>query len=170
MRFDTSAPKSTVFHEVRTHLHELGFRITGYDDTRPWGGFFYIDEAQSADFIRRYFPHLEVSDFAGFAKLSPKILLVAPGTRLSWQYHFRRSEIWKLIAGAAGVVVSDTDVPGTPRRLHLGDVVELRQGERHRLLGDASEWGVVAEIWQHTDPANPSDEADIVRVQDDFGR
>jgi len=27
-----------------------------------------------------------------------------------------------------------------------------------------------AEIWQHTDKNNPSDEDDIIRVQDDFGR
>jgi hypothetical protein len=31
-------------------------------------------------------------------------------------------------------------------------------------------WGVLAEIWQHTDAGQPSDEDDIVRVQDDFGR
>jgi hypothetical protein len=29
---------------------------------------------------------------------------------------------------------------------------------------------MVAEIWQHTDPNHPSDEDDIVRLQDDFGR
>jgi len=29
---------------------------------------------------------------------------------------------------------------------------------------------MIAEIWQHTDAAQPSDEDDIVRVQDDFGR
>jgi hypothetical protein len=29
---------------------------------------------------------------------------------------------------------------------------------------------MLAEIWQHTDDANPSNEDDIVRVQDDFGR
>jgi mannose-6-phosphate isomerase len=29
---------------------------------------------------------------------------------------------------------------------------------------------MIAEIWQHTDPENPSDENDIVRLQDDFGR
>jgi hypothetical protein len=33
-----------------------------------------------------------------------------------------------------------------------------------------NEWGVLAEIWQHINPAHPSDEDDIVRVQDDFGR
>ena len=27
-----------------------------------------------------------------------------------------------------------------------------------------------SEIWQHTDADNPSDEDDIIRVQDDFGR
>jgi hypothetical protein len=30
--------------------------------------------------------------------------------------------------------------------------------------------GVIAEIWQHTDANHPSDEDDIIRVQDDFGR
>ena len=32
------------------------------------------------------------------------------------------------------------------------------------------ETSVVAEIWQHTDATHPSDENDIIRVQDDFGR
>jgi hypothetical protein len=32
------------------------------------------------------------------------------------------------------------------------------------------DWGIVAEIWQHTDESNPSDEDDIVRLQDDYSR
>ena len=28
-------------------------------------------------------------------------------------------------------------------------------------------WGVVAEFWQHTDAESPSNEDDIVRLQDD---
>jgi hypothetical protein len=40
---------------------------------------------------------------------------------------------------------------------------------RHRLVG-LDNWGVVTEIWQHTDVEHPSDESDIVRLQDDFGR
>ena len=40
---------------------------------------------------------------------------------------------------------------------------------RHRLMG-ADNWGVVAEIWRHTNPSLPSEEDDIVRVQDDYGR
>jgi hypothetical protein len=30
--------------------------------------------------------------------------------------------------------------------------------------------GIVAEIWMHTDENHPSDEEDIVRLEDDFAR
>tara|TARA_B100000795_G_scaffold265733_1_gene247955 strand:- start:90 stop:260 length:171 start_codon:yes stop_codon:yes gene_type:complete len=50
-----------------------------------------------------------------------------------------------------------------------GDQIVLQQGERHRLIG-LDDYSVVAEIWQHTDANHPSDEDDIIRVQDDFGR
>ena len=49
-----------------------------------------------------------------------------------------------------------------------GTQVRLNQEERHRLIG-LSDFGIVAEIWQHTERI-PSDEEDIVRVQDDFQR
>lgn len=74
-----------------------------------------------------------------------------------------------MIGGNAAIVVSDTDEQGPQKALPLGSFVQLRKGERHRLVG-VDEWGVIAEIWQHTDPQHPSDEKDIVRVQDDFGR
>jgi len=89
---------------------------------------------------------------------------------LSWQYHHRRAEIWTLIQGKAAVATSDTDHEKNRVVLQIGDIVRLKQGERHRLIGLQDEWGVVAEIWMHTDPANPSDEDDIIRLQDDFGR
>ena len=50
-----------------------------------------------------------------------------------------------------------------------GTEIKLKQGERHRLIG-LDQYCLVAEIWQHTDKNNPSNEEDIVRVQDDFGR
>ena len=102
-------------------------------------------------------------------KLSPKILLVQPGKRLSWQYHHRRAEIWRVDSGKVGVVTSDTDKEGRTAELKAGDTIRLPQGQRHRLVG-LDGWGIVAEIWQHTNAALPSDEADIVRLQDDFGR
>ena len=45
----------------------------------------------------------------------------------------------------------------------------IAKGERHRIIG-TSEYAIIAEIWIHTDKDNPSDEDDIVRIQDDFNR
>ena len=161
--------REQVFDTIEKQVESLGFRIDKQDRARPWGGFLVLDESQAELFIATYFPHLSLADFAGFEKLSPKILIVAPHKRLSWQYHHRRAEIWKLVGGTAGVVISDTDEQTAVKKLALGDIVNLRQGERHRLVG-LDDWGIIAEIWQHTDPKNPSDESDIVRVEDDFGR
>ena len=161
--------KEEVFKQVRTFLEDRELNITAYDISRPWGGFFVIEEYQAADFIKLFFPHLQPDDFKGFKKLSPKILMVAPEKRLSWQYHHRRSEIWKIIAGKAAVSISNNDEETPPKVLEPGSVVELEQGQRHRLIG-TDQWGIAAEIWKHTNPEKPSDENDIVRIQDDFGR
>ncbi len=169
LAFPSGTDNSTVFENVQQFIDTQGFKVVSKDHSRPWGGFFVLEESQAPQFISTFFPHLSIEDFAGYEKLSPKILVVAPNKRLSWQYHHRRAEIWKVIGGNAGIVISDTDEETPMRQLPIGTVIDLKKGERHRLIG-VDEWGIVAEIWQHTDPANPSDEDDIVRVQDDFGR
>lgn len=163
--------KSDIFSQIASELSILGFSFDKQDQTRPWGGFFVLDESQAPAFAARYFPHLEMSEIQITNKLSPKILVVAPHKRLSWQYHFRRAEIWKVIAGTSvGVKISDTDEQSQEVKiLESGSFIQMDTGERHRLIG-LDNWGVVAEIWQHTDHENPSDEDDIVRLQDDFGR
>ena len=166
--FEGSTDKSEVFEKVQSFINSA-MRIRSFDSERPWGGFLVIDEEDTDIFIQKYFPHLTKDDLGISGKLSPKILIVAPGKRLSWQYHHRRAEIWKLIGGTAAVITSDTDHEGQKQLLSEGDIVELKQGERHRLIG-TSNWGILAEIWRHTNVNEPSDENDIVRVQDDFGR
>ena len=161
--------KEEVFELVENYLAAAGFNFTSKDANRPWGGFFVIDENQADKFIQGYFSNLSAEELAIAGKLSPKILIVAPNKRLSWQYHHRRAEIWKLISGEAAVIKSDTDKEAEKELLVLNEAIELKQGERHRLIG-LNHWGVVAEIWRHTDASHPSDEDDIVRVQDDFGR
>ncbi|WP_246251001.1 MULTISPECIES: phosphoheptose isomerase [Sphingobacterium] len=150
-------------------LTSKGFNIEKSDAARPWGGFFVIDESQAQEFANEYFGGLDVQELKISGKLSPKILIVAPDKRLSWQYHHRRAEIWRVIQGNVGVMVSDTDEESVVSTLKEGETIRLRQGQRHRLIG-LDGFGILAEIWQHTDANNPSDEDDIVRVQDDFGR
>lgn len=169
LHFSIETPKELVFESVAEYLQKNNLKVEKEDNTRPWGGFFVLDEGEAEKFISLFFAHLSKSDLAIAGKLSPKILIVAPGKRLSWQYHYRRAEIWKLIGGTAGVITSDTDHEKENSTLNVGDIIQLKQGERHRLIGLGG-WGVLAEIWRHTDKENPSDEDDIVRVQDDFGR
>jgi mannose-6-phosphate isomerase len=161
--------KGEIFSEVEKFLSDLKLGVVAKDQERPWGGFFVIDEQQAQQFGKLFFPEIDLADLRISGKLSPKILLVQPEKRLSWQYHHRRAEIWKVIGGTAGVVTSLTDIEADKVELKSGDTIRLKQGQRHRLIG-LKEWGVIAEIWQHTDATNPSDENDIVRVQDDFGR
>lgn len=171
LSINATTEKSEVFSQIASELSILGFKIETQDQTRPWGGFFVLDESQAQVFATLYFSHLKMSEIQITNKLSPKILVVAPHKRLSWQYHFRRAEIWKVIAGTTvGVKISNTDEESNEViTLESGSFIQMDKGERHRLIG-LDGWGVVAEIWQHTDPENPSDEEDIVRLQDDFGR
>ena len=145
------------------------FNVVASDLTRPWGGFYVIDETQAQLFSDTFFEGMDVSTLTIGGKLSPKILLVSPGQRLSWQYHNRRAEIWRVVEGPVAVVRSQTDEEGELVVHQAGEYIKLAQGERHRLIGLDSQ-AIIAEIWQHTDAAQPSDESDIIRVQDDFGR
>ena len=161
--------KTQVFNNVAINLLQLGFTIVTIDAARPWGGFYVIAEAQATKFAQHFFAEEDLAQLKITSKLSPKILIVAPTHRLSWQYHRRRAEIWRCIEGTVGVMTSNTDEEDVRHTLKVGDIIKLKQGERHRLIG-LDEWGIVAEIWQHTDESNPSDENDIVRLQDDYSR
>ena len=110
--FTPQTSKADVFSTVKNFLLEKGFKIINSDMDRPWGGFFVIDESQASKFIEEFFKDITEDSNTNIGKLSPKILIVEGTKRLSWQYHHRRSEIWKVIGGAAGVKRSDTDHEG----------------------------------------------------------
>jgi mannose-6-phosphate isomerase-like protein (cupin superfamily) len=169
LNFDSNLAKSEVFQKVKSFLDKNGFIVVNADQSRPWGGFLVIDEQQSQKFIDFFFSDVEDSKKKSKGKVSPKILIVEKEKRLSWQYHHRRSELWKVIGGRVGIIQSENDTETSIQTKNLNDIISLKQGERHRLIG-LETWGIVAEIWKHTDDNNPSDEDDIVRVQDDFGR
>ena len=157
------------FTEIAEILSEQKLTVVSSDFTRPWGGFFVIDENQAQEFANLYFDGLDVGGLRVSGKLSPKILLVKPEARLSWQYHHRRKETWRVVNGPVGIARSLTDEQGPVKIFETGNKVVMEKGERHRLIG-LKNWGVVAEFWQHTDLNHPSDEEDIIRVQDDYKR
>lgn len=166
-------PKHVALARVRDMLHELDYTIVEADEARPWGAFYRMADDQAERFIGEFFPGLSMRD-AQLGKdelqLSPKILIVSPGQRLSWQYHHRRAERWRFLTPGA-YYRSDDDEPGDKIIAEVGTSVQFGCGERHRLSAkDAKGYVLVAEIWQHTDPDNPSSEDDIVRLADDYKR
>ena len=156
------------YSSIENKIKGLGFTVVRKDFDRPWGAFLVIYENHAQDFGDHFFDGIDVDKLRIEGKLSPKILIVKPGARLSWQYHRRRAEIWQVYQGEVGIVRSDDDIEGDIVSLKEGEQIRLAQGERHRLVG-LDDFGIVAEIWQHTESI-PSDEKDIVRVQDDFKR
>ena len=150
-------------------IQSLGLTIVDQDFTRPWGGFLVIAEEDSQAFANHFFPGVEGIPIGQGVRLSPKILMVNPGQRLSWQYHYRRREMWTVVEGPVAVATSPTDEELPAKDYVKGDLITLQCGERHRLIGKDS-MGIVAEFWIHTDFNHLSDEEDIVRVQDDYAR
>ncbi len=101
--------KADIFLEIRSILESQNFQIVSEDQSRPWGGFFVLAENQAQKFADTYFSGIAVEDLKISGKLSPKILIVGPEKRLSWQYHHRRAEIWQVMKGTVGIKRSDTD-------------------------------------------------------------
>ena len=156
-------------HKIENEIKELGFDIISKDFERPWGGFLVINEKQTQEFTNKFFDGINIHNLKIGGKLSPKILIVKPNSKLSWQYHQRREEIWKVFKGRVGISRSHDNNQNPIVKLDEGDQVKLEKGERHRLIG-LDDYAVLAEIWQHTDSNHPSDENDIVRLDDEYGR
>lgn len=159
---------------VKQWAENLGFTTTLKDFNKPWGGYFYLDEKHITQFANEYFSDIAeelISQAQAGRKLTPKILIVAPNVKLSWQYHYRRSEEWCVLGeNPVGVMLSSTDTPPEkPTIYQPGERITIGLSQRHRLVG-LDNFGLVAEIWRHADISNPSNEEDIVRLQDDFGR
>ncbi len=90
-----------------------------------------------------------------------KSLEVAPGGRLSLQYHHHRSEHWVVVRGTPTVTVNDTVVVMQP-----GQSIDVPLGAVHRLENFGEEPARIIEI-QRGDYLG---EDDIVRVEDTYQR
>ena len=107
---------------------------------RPWGSWTVLDAGQ------------------GFCV---KRIVVAPGQRLSLQYHNHRAENWVIISGRGEV-----ELDGEQIAVRGGDHVHIPQGARHRVLNPSSEMLKILELQS----GDVLDEEDIVRLEDDYAR
>lgn len=172
MHIDNEVVKLNMVSAIQDAITTSGYTIVDEDTTKPWGAYFRIDGLQADAFVAEFFPGLDPTEARlgnPTAELSPKILLVAPKERLSWQYHLRRAERWRFITPGA-YHQNTLDDQLEPHQAIKDQVVQFQTSERHRLVGDETNWTIVAEIWQHTAAGEPSDEADIIRLADDYNR
>ncbi len=102
-------------------------------------------------------------DFEQFAvneSVTVKVITVEPGHRLSLQTHRDRAELWVVLDGPIRVTVGDQ----TWDAQH-GERVWVPQGAVHRMANATEVRGRILEVgYGHFD------EADIVRLEDDYAR
>ena len=164
--YPSNTTKSEIVTDIVNRLKESSYNITEINDQKPWGAYIRIDERNIDQFNKEFFNNQVPKQNA---LQTPKILIVGPNQRLSWQYHHRRKEIWSVIAGPIDIARSMNNSDQNISTYGQNLLISLEKEERHRLIGKET-WGIVAEIWVHTDLNNPSDEEDIVRISDDYNR
>ena len=109
-----------------------------YSESRPWGKFEKFHENKSC---------------------TVKLIYVNANSRLSLQYHKKRSEFWKVIKGSAMVEIDEKTII-----LGEGETITIPRQARHRVLALESEC-IILEI-----AYGRFDENDIVRIEDDYQR
>jgi mannose-6-phosphate isomerase len=137
------------------------------DEQKPWGAYYRFTGTQKEKFLELFYKDTGVNPQGD---CSPKILVFEPGKKISLQYHDRRDEIWKVLYGTVEAYFGQGDAVGEYQTYQTDEIFTYDAKTRHKGGAANGGWAVVAEIWQHTDPNNLSDEADNVRLADDFGR
>ncbi len=91
---------------------------------------------------------------------SIKIITVDPGGSLSLQYHNRRAEFWIALDEGLEITVNERVWRPGPN-----EEIYIPREARHRLRCVGTHPARIMEIW-----LGDSDEADIVRLEDTYGR
>lgn len=168
---DTKEMKKWYYTRALAELKGLDIQVVdaACNPDTLWGAYIRISESSYEAFVKSYWHEHPVPEQDETSRLDPKLLLVAPGSRLSLQYHHRRNEHWRVVDGPVKAVFGPDGNHLEEKIFQVGEILRLPVESWHRLVG-LDTWGLVAEIWESTNPEDPSDESDIVRVSDDFGR
>jgi mannose-6-phosphate isomerase-like protein (cupin superfamily) len=105
-------------------------------------------------------PWGQFQQFVSNERVTVKVITVQPGHRLSLQTHSHRGEFWQVLDVPIEVTVGDRTWSAQP-----GESVWVPVGAVHRMANKADRAGRLLEIaW------GDFDEADIVRLEDDYAR
>lgn len=90
-----------------------------------------------------------------------KELVIRPGEKTSYQYHYKRSEVWIVVQGELVATLDDVE-----KVYKYGDIVDVPVGTKHRVANKQKEELKYIEVQTGT----YFGEDDIVRLEDDYGR
>lgn len=90
-----------------------------------------------------------------------KKLVIYPDQRPSYQYHFKRTEVWIVVKGTGIVTIDDIEQPVGPQ-----SIITVPVMSKHRIQNTGEENLIFVEVQL----GSYFGEDDIVRVSDDYGR
>jgi mannose-6-phosphate isomerase len=111
-----------------------------YKETRPWGTF---ENLLDVDYCK------------------VKQIVIKPGEAPSYQYHFKRSEIWIVVQGKGELKLNDQIT-----QVSLHQVIHIPKEARHQIQNTGVEDLVFIEVQL----GEYFGEDDIVRLEDNYGR
>jgi mannose-6-phosphate isomerase-like protein (cupin superfamily) len=114
--------------------------IEHYKETRPWGTF---ENLLDTDYCK------------------VKEIVIKPGQAPSYQYHFKRSEVWVVVKGIGELKLDDELIP-----VNTGQVIQIPLKAKHQIKNNGEEDLVFIEVQQ----GSYFGEDDIVRLEDKYGR
>lgn len=90
-----------------------------------------------------------------------KKIVIKPGQAPSYQYHFKRSEIWIIVKGIAEVKIDDNVTSHI-----VGDIIKIPKEAKHQVtnIGETDLVFVEIQLGEYFG------EDDIVRLEDKYGR
>src|ERR671916_162221 len=117
-------------------------------------------DSASRKILRREKPWGSFEQYTHNLTSTVKIITVAPGGRLSSQYHHHRDELWVVLDPGARVELGGEDLPPEP-----GEKLYIPRETVHRLSAEGGEPVRILEI-----SFGEFEEDDIVRLEDAYGR
>jgi mannose-6-phosphate isomerase-like protein (cupin superfamily) len=90
-----------------------------------------------------------------------KKIVINPGEAPSYQYHFKRSEIWIIVKGIAEIKIDDVVTTQG-----VGDIIQIAKEAKHSVTNIGKDELVFVEVQL----GEYFGEDDIVRLDDKYGR
>jgi len=111
-----------------------------YKETRPWGTF---ENLLDTDYCK------------------VKEIVIKPGQAPSYQYHFKRSEVWVVVRGTGELKLDDDITP-----VNTGQIIHIPLKAKHQIKNT----GDIDLVFIEVQIGDYFGEDDIVRLEDNYGR